>query len=488
MRGSTRTSAFGLLALASYASAQVSSSCPSKDVCFKLNIPQNTASSGTGDIFFQITAPSKYEWVALGQGRGMANSNMFIVYTSGSGNNVTLSPRTTTSHNPPSPNSQPQVTLLEGSGVSNGVMTANVKCSNCNSWSGGTMDFKASSGNWIFGYQASGGPKNSDDTSAQINQHSSEGAFSWDFAQAKGGSSVNPLISSTPTTSGGTGTTSCRPRPSSAAPTASSTAGASDSSSDNDNDDDDRPQYGPGSQFTGRPSVKRQEELPYCDELPGGGASNGNSNTFTPITATGSLSNRREMLIAHGILASLAFVILFPVGGIAIRLVSMPGIAWLHGAFQIFGYLVYIAGAGLGIYLAKNMSLLDSHHPIIGLVLLAVLFFQPALGWLHHLFFVRVQGRTFWSYGHIWLGRLAITLGIINGGLGLRLAERSNMSSRGGQIAYGVVAGLMWLAWVGAMVIGERRRNRAPVAETRKMAEERASDSDGAGHYAPKRQ
>ncbi|USP78676.1 CBD9-like protein [Curvularia clavata] len=496
MRGSTPTSALGLLALASYASAQVSSSCPSQQVCFKLNIPQNTASSGTGDIFFQISAPSSYEWVALGQGRGMANSNMFIVYTSGSGNNVTLSPRITTSHNPPNPNSQPQVTLLEGSGVSNGVMTANVKCSNCNSWSGGTMDFKASSGNWIYGYQTSGGPKNSDDTSAQISQHSSEGAFSWDFAQAKGGSSVNPLISSTPTTSGGTGTASCRPRTSSAASTAStasSTAAASSSSTDNDNDNDDdsnTPQYGPpGSQFTGRPSVKRQAELPYCDELPNGGAANGNSNTFNPITATGSLKNRREMLIAHGVLAALAFVIFFPVGGIAIRLVSMSGIAWLHGAFQIFGYAVYIAGAGLGIYLAKNLNLLNTHHPIIGLVLLAVLFFQPALGWIHHLFFVKTQGRTFWSHAHIWVGRLAITLGIINGGLGLRLADRANLSSRAGQIAYGVVAGLMWLAWVGAIVIGERRRNRAaPVAETPKMAEERASDSDGAGHYAPRRQ
>lgn len=58
----------------------------------------------------------------------MANSNIFVVYTSASGNNVTLSPRQTSSYAPPTPNSNAQVTLLEGSGVSNGVMTANVKC------------------------------------------------------------------------------------------------------------------------------------------------------------------------------------------------------------------------------------------------------------------------------------------------------------------------------------------------------------------------
>jgi hypothetical protein len=58
----------------------------------------------------------------------MANSNIFVVYTSADGNNVTLSPRTTGSYQAPSSNDAAQVTLLEGSGVANGVMTANVRC------------------------------------------------------------------------------------------------------------------------------------------------------------------------------------------------------------------------------------------------------------------------------------------------------------------------------------------------------------------------
>jgi hypothetical protein len=102
--------------------------CPSDGVCFGLNIPESTASSGTGDIFFQISAPSSHEWVALGQGSGMANANMFVVYTSSGGSNVTLSPRHTSNYQAPSHNADVQATLLEGSGVSNGVMTANVKC------------------------------------------------------------------------------------------------------------------------------------------------------------------------------------------------------------------------------------------------------------------------------------------------------------------------------------------------------------------------
>ena len=46
---------------------------------------------------------------------------------------------------------------------------------------------------------------------------------------------------------------------------------------------------------------------------------------------------------------------------------------------------------------------------------------------------------------HIWMGRLLITLGMINGGLGLLL---SGNSTRGEQIAYGVIAGVIWVSWI----------------------------------------
>jgi hypothetical protein len=113
---------------------------------------------------------------------------------------------------------------------------------------------------------------------------------------------------------------------------------------------------------------------------------------------------------------------------------------------------------------------LENKHPIIGIVVFAVLILQPVFGLLHHIFFKKHGSRTLWSYVHIWLGRGAITLGIINGGLGLQLADSMHMSSRGGIIAYGVIAGFMWLAWVAASIVGERRRkNREapPKYETR---------------------
>ena len=130
MRGTKSIVASGLLALASHVSAQVASVSPSTGITFKLNIPESTASSGDGDIFFQLSAPSDYEWVALGQGSKMSGSNLFVVYTSGDGKNVTLSPRTASGYSMPSHNGDAQVELLEGSGVTDGNMIANVKCMN----------------------------------------------------------------------------------------------------------------------------------------------------------------------------------------------------------------------------------------------------------------------------------------------------------------------------------------------------------------------
>jgi len=449
----------GLVALVARVSAQVANISPATDIQFKLNIPENTASTGNGDIFFAISAPSSYAWAALGQGNSMGGSNMFVVYTSSSGSNVTVSPRTTSGHNTPTVNTNTKVTLLEGSGVSNGVMTANIKCSNCNSWTGGTMDFAKSSGNWIYAYQPSGGPINSDDQSAAIKQHSDQGAFKWDFAKAKGGSSVNPFLAASSSNSGTSGTvaSTCIPRPASASSAVSSGASSTQPVDGSDSSKDGRPSTRSSG---GRPPARRQD-LPYCDEgSSGGDRSNSNQNNgFTAISSAGS-GNQKTMLIAHGVLASLAFVILFPTGAIAIRLASFPGLVWVHAAFQGLAYLVYIAGFGLGVYMAKNLRLLDHYHPIIGMVVLVLVSTQAVSGWVHHRQFKKQPGRTPWSHAHLWVGRIAVTLGIINGGLGLKLADRMRMSSHGGMVAYGVVAGLVWVVWVAAMVVGERRRAR----------------------------
>ena len=170
--------------------------------------------------------------------------------------------------------------------------------------------------------------------------------------------------------------------------------------------------------------------------------------------------NRRKMLIAHGVLAAFAFAILFPLGGITIRLSRFPGAIYLHAIFQILAYIIYIAAFGLGVTVATQLRLLSHHHAIIGMLVLALVSVQPVTGVLHHLGFKKRGGRTGWSYAHVWVGRGAVTLGIVNGGLGLRLAWQRGFTTRWGLVVYGVVAGVMLVVWVAAMVVGERKRAR----------------------------
>jgi hypothetical protein len=69
---------------------------------------------------------------------------------------------------------------------------------------------------------------------------------------------------------------------------------------------------------------------------------------------------------------------------------------------------------------------------------------QPFIGFTQHYLFRKKQKQTPASHLHIWHGRLLILLGMINGGLGLRLAG----NSRAGTIAYGVVAGVVGVAYL----------------------------------------
>jgi len=190
----------------------------------------------------------------------------------------------------------------------------------------------------------------------------------------------------------------------------------------------------------------------------------GGGSSSTPYGSNFNYTQFTSLRAAHGVLASLAFVFFFPMGAIIIRLLPSKWTVAIHIAWQVTGYLLFTVAVGLGIYIAQavnfpNYSLLHQAHPIIGLVVFSLITFQPILGVLHHRYFKKYKKRTVWSHGHLWLGRIVITLGIVNGALGLDLAN----NSQGGLIAYSIIAAIFWLAWMGAAVYGEiKRRRKAP--------------------------
>ncbi|KAJ5261429.1 hypothetical protein N7478_012024 [Penicillium angulare] len=172
-------------------------------ISYSVNIPQATASSGSGPIFFQLKSTSELKWFAWGQGSRMQGANIFIVYASSNGNNVTVSPRLGVEHVMPLHNPKAQLSVLNGSGINNGIMTANIRCDSCIAWSGGNENVSSVSSPWVWAVKY-GSPLKTDSLTASINIHDSEGVAAIDLQQATGGTSDNPFTTSNNTESSGT--------------------------------------------------------------------------------------------------------------------------------------------------------------------------------------------------------------------------------------------------------------------------------------------
>lgn len=110
------------------------------------------------------------------------------------------------------------------------------------------------------------------------------------------------------------------------------------------------------------------------------------------------------------------------------------------------------------------------------MLVIGLMFLQPFLGLAHHYIYVRSNRPTFWGKGHTWFGRGLILLGTINGGLGLQLANNTTK----GEIAYGVIAGVMFLTYLGVILIGPRmrRKGRAESGTPENLVEKSASNPD----------
>lgn len=104
--------------------------CPENDpeLCFKVGAPDQAGTAAVGELFLQIQGPVNRQYLAVGQGNMMRGANMFVIYLDESGQNITLSPRIGQRHREPKFSTDATVTLLEGSGIVDGKLTANIRC------------------------------------------------------------------------------------------------------------------------------------------------------------------------------------------------------------------------------------------------------------------------------------------------------------------------------------------------------------------------
>ncbi|KAG5999235.1 hypothetical protein E4U54_001982 [Claviceps lovelessii] len=170
------------------------------------------------------------------------------------------------------------------------------------------------------------------------------------------------------------------------------------------------------------------------------------------------LANTPPVLRAHGILMASSFLLLFPAGVLALRSGSsrafthhwmVQGLATtciLVGA--ALGFVVVRAhghGSGQGHAAAGAHSHSHGHskrhdesspaaatlfvaHQWLGGTVVGFVLLQIALGWWHHVIFVRIRARTWVSYAHIWLGRTEMVSGCVNLLLGMALTGYNVLS------------------------------------------------------------
>ncbi|KAI7782782.1 integral membrane protein [Diaporthe eres] len=132
------------------------------------------------------------------------------------------------------------------------------------------------------------------------------------------------------------------------------------------------------------------------------------------------------MQTAHACLMAGAYTVVFPLGAIATH-IGPPGL-----------------GFGLGCYLATQTGInWDTAHPQLGTALIGLTALQPFIGFVHQrLAISHREVLLVWNI-HAWYGRFLMALAVVQGGLGLQLADNYVPYPPGALAAFLVVSLLM---------------------------------------------
>ncbi|KAI7786825.1 integral membrane protein [Diaporthe eres] len=162
--------------------------------------------------------------------------------------------------------------------------------------------------------------------------------------------------------------------------------------------------------------------------------------------------------VIHAVFMIGCFVGLMPLGILILRLGGW--VRW-HGLNQGVAMIGVIVGLGLGIKagtLYNRTKNFNTAHQVIGIIVFIFILAQFTLGFMHHRVFKKTQQTTKFAPIHIWLGRAAIILGIVNAFLGfpLALSPRHNYTLLGLVIAISSVI----LILLSMKLVCMRRRQR----------------------------
>ncbi|KAF2258957.1 CBD9-like protein [Lojkania enalia] len=384
-----------------------------------------TTVKDVGDLYFHLEGPADYSWISVGTGEEMDGSLMWIIYRSRDGNGVTLSTRTVDGHVEPSYNDKVDCQVNSGNGIINGIVQINGQdtyavnghCKNINNDS----------------YSRRRDNDNADKDSGNINFASSDQNFI--FALGPTGKDIN-----------------------------------SDSKSATIRR---HTLYGEFKMDLSRVTVQTSASVDQEELSDVGSWQNSNAQLDDGVTNDHDWSGP-----VHAALMCGAFVLLFPIGVVFLRVLER--VRW-HAWMQGFGLVIAVIGVGVGIYLGREYNHsknVNSAHQILGLIIVIVAIGQFILGLSHHSLFKRRQRPTSLGRAHLYIGPFILIVGAVNGFLGFDFADDEDDN-----IWYGVIVGVVSVALILTLFwVRRRKRKQAIRKENMRMDDglrERYQDQNG---------
>jgi hypothetical protein len=336
----------------------------------------------TGDIFFHMSAYasvqsniSAFSWMGIGFGSQMKDSFMLIAYPSSNGTGLTISPRIARGHS--EPEFQPRVVVEKifsdsyapaANQVAHGIMIAHGVCRNCTQWTRGMLDLENTRQPFIYALGADPGMG-----SALESDDPGAGLRRHSF-------------------------------------------------------------YGHfEGDMTYAVSTREHGRVPPPND-PGASPSGVADTNFAFAFSSKAFDTHEDVEwvpILHGVVMSLAFILIFPSGALLMRLLRRMGFLF-HVGVQTIGLLLAIIGLGTGVYISRQYNRsrhFGTGHQTLGLLVFVALLVQAGLGVIQHRVFRRTKQETIFGIVHRFFGPTIIVLALINGGLGLDLAGKTTQGT-----------------------------------------------------------
>ena len=172
---------------------QDSSSAVDGQFVFAINYyqPNNSTLDSPADLYIHMSAPSSYQWMAVGLGNSMIYTVVWIAYPNRNGTGTTLSTRLALGHEEPAYADREDwgCTQLDAGAVANGTMTLDAVCRGIATWNGTNAYAPAlqdgANNTFIYalgprngvGNHGGSGPLRSDDADAALDMHGYHGTF-----------------------------------------------------------------------------------------------------------------------------------------------------------------------------------------------------------------------------------------------------------------------------------------------------------------------